>query len=203
MRVLAALCGLLNAADLSAGPLEVSISQALSLLEVVASNKTTPSVAVAKVPTTLDIVHPSAEKTVKATASTPTTLDVAQPKPVASPAAPVAQAAVVHKTHTLTKDEKIAALERQAKGMEEMLSGLKEQHKKSVNKNGFMDNKVMSDVDKKMWKSFDDWDQHSYDKTRVGAVMVISKLKNAIHFLKKGDEQGLLNVIEGMKDMQR
>mmetsp|Transcript_14420 Transcript_14420/g.32810 ORF Transcript_14420/g.32810 Transcript_14420/m.32810 type:complete len:219 (+) Transcript_14420:100-756(+) len=218
MRVLASLCGLLTAADFSVGHLESSISQALSLLEVVATNKTSPPAA-AKVPATLDVVRPAAAEkavtvhasttldvahpAVKPASSSPTTLDVSQPKAVAKAAEPVSQAAVAHKTHTLTKEEKIDALERQAKGMEEILSGLKEQHKKSVDKSGFMNNKVMSEVDKKMWKSWDEWDQHSYDKTRVGAVMVISKLKNAIHFLKKGDEQGLLNVIEGMKDMQR
>merc|ERR1719399_2838896 len=48
----------------------------------------------------------------------------------------------------------------------------------------------MSDADKKMWDHFDDWNHRMNQKTKVGSLDVISKIKHAVHFIKKGAMSG-------------
>eukprot|EP00448_Togula_jolla_P022485 CAMPEP_0170590918 /NCGR_PEP_ID=MMETSP0224-20130122/12125_1 /TAXON_ID=285029 /ORGANISM="Togula jolla, Strain CCCM 725" /LENGTH=183 /DNA_ID=CAMNT_0010914745 /DNA_START=64 /DNA_END=615 /DNA_ORIENTATION=+ len=48
----------------------------------------------------------------------------------------------------------------------------------------------MKPADRAMMEKMDAWDKRMNEKTRLGAMDVISKLKNAIHFVKKGALQG-------------
>eukprot|EP00421_Protoceratium_reticulatum_P050573 CAMPEP_0168445432 /NCGR_PEP_ID=MMETSP0228-20121227/45564_1 /TAXON_ID=133427 /ORGANISM="Protoceratium reticulatum, Strain CCCM 535 (=CCMP 1889)" /LENGTH=190 /DNA_ID=CAMNT_0008459911 /DNA_START=34 /DNA_END=606 /DNA_ORIENTATION=- len=66
----------------------------------------------------------------------------------------------------------------------------------------------MKPADRAMMEKMDDWDQRMNRKTRLGAMDVISKLKNTIHLIKKGalrgnaDAQASLNkVLEKMGAM--
>mmetsp|Transcript_23325 Transcript_23325/g.51301 ORF Transcript_23325/g.51301 Transcript_23325/m.51301 type:complete len:186 (+) Transcript_23325:63-620(+) len=185
MRVLSVLVAVGTALKLQ---LMDPVARAVALLEEFAPNATVAN-ATKTNPTTLDVIKPSVTTNAEAAKVT---------KPV------VANAEVATAHHTMTAEEKIAALEAQVAHLEDNQKQLKVQHKRSQEShNKLVKNSRLSAVDQQMEEKFDQWDQHSYEKTRVGGTMVISKLKNAIHFLKKGDEQGLLNVIEGMKDLTR
>merc|ERR1712232_477944 len=66
----------------------------------------------------------------------------------------------------------------------------------------------MKEKDQEMMNKFDDWSERMNRKTRLGAMDVISKLENAIHFVKKGAlsgnadaEKGLNAVLEKMGNM--
>mmetsp|Transcript_51847 Transcript_51847/g.148687 ORF Transcript_51847/g.148687 Transcript_51847/m.148687 type:complete len:173 (+) Transcript_51847:82-600(+) len=64
--------------------------------------------------------------------------------------------------------------------------------------------------DKAMMESMDEWSHRSNEKAKVGALDVMSKLKNAIHLIKKGAlsgnadaEKKLGDVLQHMSDMAR
>merc|ERR1719281_322947 len=67
---------------------------------------------------------------------------------------------------------------------------------------------VKSQADKAMLAKMDEWSERMNRKTRLGAMDVLSKLENAIHFVKKGAlkgnadaEKNLNNVLEKMGSM--
>merc|ERR1719498_902807 len=86
--------------------------------------------------------------------------------------------------------------------------GKAEKLRKSKNKD-FMSHMKGKDAD--MMKKFDEWSERSNRKAEVGALDVMSKLKNAIHLIKKGaltgenkDAQNRLNdVLQSMGQMMR
>merc|ERR1719387_1641432 len=59
----------------------------------------------------------------------------------------------------------------------------------------------MSDADKKMWDHFDDWNHRMNQKTKVGSLDVISKIKHAVHFIKKGAMSGDEDAAKGLEDV--
>ena len=68
----------------------------------------------------------------------------------------------------------------------------------------------MKGKDADMLKSMDEWDERMNKKTEVGALNVLSKLKNAIHLIKKGALAGdkasndrLQDVLKSMGQMAR
>eukprot|EP00747_Dinoflagellata_sp_TGD_P163516 gnl/TRDRNA2_/TRDRNA2_182261_c0_seq1.p1 gnl/TRDRNA2_/TRDRNA2_182261_c0~~gnl/TRDRNA2_/TRDRNA2_182261_c0_seq1.p1 ORF type:complete len:177 (+),score=69.46 gnl/TRDRNA2_/TRDRNA2_182261_c0_seq1:76-606(+) len=71
--------------------------------------------------------------------------------------------------------------------------------------------KTMKGKDAEMMKKFDEWSERSNRKAEIGALDVMSKLKNAIHLIKKGaltgenkDAQNRLNdVLQSMGQMVR
>eukprot|EP00747_Dinoflagellata_sp_TGD_P211637 gnl/TRDRNA2_/TRDRNA2_84857_c0_seq2.p1 gnl/TRDRNA2_/TRDRNA2_84857_c0~~gnl/TRDRNA2_/TRDRNA2_84857_c0_seq2.p1 ORF type:complete len:187 (-),score=77.21 gnl/TRDRNA2_/TRDRNA2_84857_c0_seq2:115-633(-) len=86
--------------------------------------------------------------------------------------------------------------------------GKAEKQRAGKNKD-FMSHMKGKDAD--MMKKFDEWSERSNRKAEVGALDVMSKLKNAIHLIKKGaltgdnkDAQNRLNdVLQSMGQMVR
>jgi len=61
--------------------------------------------------------------------------------------------------------------------------------------------KKMSSKDKKMWDQFSEWDHRMNQKSLAGARDILSKLKNAVHFIKKGALQGDAKAHQGLDDV--
>merc|ERR1719408_1143420 len=59
----------------------------------------------------------------------------------------------------------------------------------------------MSDADKMMWDKFDQWNHRMNQKTKVGSLDVISKIKHAVHFIKKGAMSGDADAAKGLEDV--
>merc|ERR1712166_1324775 len=66
----------------------------------------------------------------------------------------------------------------------------------------------MDSKDAAMMSKFDEWSERMNKKTRLGAMDVLSKLKNAVHLIKKGaltgdkkSEDSLNKVLESMGQM--
>merc|ERR1719159_1515944 len=70
--------------------------------------------------------------------------------------------------------------------------------------------KALPEKDQKMMDSMDEWSARMHQKAKMGAMNVMSKLKNAIHLIKKGalngnDEAGakLEDVLKQMSTLSR
>jgi len=61
----------------------------------------------------------------------------------------------------------------------------------------------MSDKDKKVWDQFGEWDRRMTQKSLAGANDILSKLKNAVHFIKKGALQGDSKAHDGLEDVMK
>ena len=59
----------------------------------------------------------------------------------------------------------------------------------------------MKDKDKEMWENFDKWNHRMNEKTKVGSMDVISKIKHAVHFIKKGAMTGDKDAMSGLEDV--
>merc|ERR1719287_298365 len=59
----------------------------------------------------------------------------------------------------------------------------------------------MSSADKKMWDNFDDWNHRMNEKTEVRSLDVVSKIKKAMHFIKKGAMSGDAQAAEQLQDV--
>merc|ERR1719253_596384 len=59
----------------------------------------------------------------------------------------------------------------------------------------------MSDADKKMWDNFDSWNHRMNEKTQVGSMDVVSKIKKAMHFIKKGAMSGNDSAADALQDV--
>merc|ERR1719263_2391463 len=57
---------------------------------------------------------------------------------------------------------------------------------------------VKSQADKAMLAKMDEWSERMNRKTRLGAMDVLSKLENAIHFVKKGALKGNTQAKQGL-----
>merc|ERR1719230_615727 len=78
-----------------------------------------------------------------------------------------------------------------------------DEKKKKMQLKGHMNSK-----DQAMKKKFDEWSERMNKKTKLGAMDVLSKLKNAVHLIKKGaltgdkkSSDGLNKVLESMGQM--
>ena len=60
---------------------------------------------------------------------------------------------------------------------------------------------MMKDKDKEMWENFDKFNHRMNEKTKVGSLDVISKIKHAVHFIKKGAMSGDQNAMAGLEDV--
>merc|ERR1719313_503953 len=60
---------------------------------------------------------------------------------------------------------------------------------------------TMSAADKKMWDNFDDWNHRMNQKTEVRSLDVVSKIKKAMHFIKKGAMSGDAKAAEQLQDV--
>lgn len=61
--------------------------------------------------------------------------------------------------------------------------------------------KKMSEKDKKKWDQFSEWDHRMNQKSLAGARDILSKLKNAVHFIKKGALQGSSKAHDGLENV--
>eukprot|EP00397_Hematodinium_sp_SG-2012_P054413 GEMP01065604.1.p1 GENE.GEMP01065604.1~~GEMP01065604.1.p1 ORF type:complete len:152 (+),score=45.56 GEMP01065604.1:162-617(+) len=73
-----------------------------------------------------------------------------------------------------------------------------EQQKEKTGKNQNFREK-MSAKDKAIWDQFNQWDHRMNQKSLAGARDILSKLKNAVHLIKKGALQGDQKAHEGLE----
>mmetsp|Transcript_59146 Transcript_59146/g.150208 ORF Transcript_59146/g.150208 Transcript_59146/m.150208 type:complete len:173 (+) Transcript_59146:97-615(+) len=117
------------------------------------------------------------------------------------------------KNATKAKQEAvIASLEAEVDKLSENVVKLKD-IEKSETKHQDASDRLKSSLkgkDKAMMESMDEWSHRSNEKAKVGALDVMSKLKNAIHLIKKGAlsgnadaEKKLGDVLQHMSDMAR
>merc|ERR1719503_108398 len=106
----------------------------------------------------------------------------------------------------------VKVLEDQEKMLEKNLaqiSSLEKQERSKDSKEKSQQLKAhMSGKDAAMMSKFDEWSERMNKKTRLGAMDVLSKLKNAVHLIKKGalsgdkkSEASLNKVLESMGQM--
>merc|ERR1719247_2117671 len=76
--------------------------------------------------------------------------------------------------------------------MRKLSKSAEEQSKKAKLQNS------MKAPDAAMMAKFDKWDDRMNQKSRLGAMDVISKLKGAIHFIKKGALSGNADAQKGL-----
>merc|ERR1719310_25419 len=111
------------------------------------------------------------------------------------------------------EDKVVKVLEQQVDAMNKNVANLKEMDKKEHSeeekkKQGSLQ-ASMKPADQAMMAKMNQWSERMNRKTRLGAMDVISKLENAIHFVKKGAlsgkdpeaEKGLNNVLAKMGQM--
>jgi len=110
----------------------------------------------------------------------------AAPAVKAAPAAPAARK-VVSKTKEAAV---LGSLEEQVKKLESNVQAItkmdKSEHSAEAKKTAHELRSHMKGADQKMLDKMDEWGSRMNRKTRLGAMDVISKLKNAIHLVKKG-----------------
>jgi hypothetical protein len=75
----------------------------------------------------------------------------------------------------------------------------KDERKHAANSN--ITSMMKSDKDKEMWQNFDKWNHRMNEKTKVGSMDVISKIKHAVHFIKKGAMSGDKDAMAGLEDV--
>mmetsp|Transcript_42320 Transcript_42320/g.67023 ORF Transcript_42320/g.67023 Transcript_42320/m.67023 type:complete len:189 (-) Transcript_42320:47-613(-) len=93
----------------------------------------------------------------------------------------------------VTKEQEanvLTSLEKQVEKLEGNVAKISEMDKKEHSADAEKKNQElkdhMKDADKAMLDKMDEWGKRMNRKTRLGAMDVISKLKNAIHLVKKG-----------------
>merc|ERR1719253_398878 len=88
----------------------------------------------------------------------------------------------------------LTSLEAQVNKLESSVQSISKMDKAEHTKQAEEKNKQlrahMKGADQKMLDKMDDWGKRMNRKTRLGAMDVISKLKNAIHLVKKGALSG-------------
>jgi len=106
----------------------------------------------------------------------------------------------------------IASLEAEVDKLGKNVQSIKELEKKEQASKGSVDRLkgTLKGKDKEMMESMDQWSNRMNEKAKVGAMNVMSKLKNAIHLIKKGalsgngDAENRLNdVLKHMSAMAR
>merc|ERR1719271_2190041 len=101
------------------------------------------------------------------------------------------------------KEDIIKALTMQEQAIEKNEVAIKKmdkEQKKDEKKKEQLE-KAMKPADKEMFEKFDQWDHRMNQKSQVGALDVMSKLKGAIHFIKKGALDGNAKAEEGLNDV--
>jgi len=126
--------------------------------------------------------------------------------PVALTAAEKEAASADHKKTVMDQLEKLAEhLQDNEKKIAAMDKKDQADHEK-----GTADNitKTMSPADAAMWANFNEFNHRMNEKTKVHSLDVISKIKHAVHFIKKGGmgddadaAKGLQDVIASMGEM--
>merc|ERR1719461_1510262 len=118
------------------------------------------------------------------------------------------------KNMTKTKQEAVVdTLESEITKLTANVNNIKKmemKEKQEANTTASLKEHMKNSKDKAMLESMDRWSERANEKARIGALNVISKLKNAIHLVKKGALSGntkaadnLANVLKQMTAMSR
>jgi len=115
----------------------------------------------------------------------------------------VAAASALQLPKNATKQEQvkiITSLESQVSKLETNIVAIKtmDKHDKTLHKDSKALQAGMKGNDAAMMTKFDEWDHRMNQKTRVGAMNVLSNLKNCIHFIKKGALSGDKDAASGL-----
>merc|ERR550525_97437 len=120
----------------------------------------------------------------------------------------------VPKNMTKTKQEAVVdTLESEITKLTENVNNIKKmetKEKQEANTTASLKEHMKDSKDKAMIDQMSRWSEHANEKARIGALNVISKLKNAVHLVKKGALTGndkaaenLANVLKQMTAMSR
>jgi len=135
------------------------------------------------------------------------------PAALAAPAAPAAKAALAapaapaaRKVVSKTKEAAVlGSLEEQVKKLEGNVQAIakmdKSEHSAGAQKTAKELRSHMKGADQKMLDKMDEWGSRMNRKTRLGAMDVISKLKNAIHLVKKGALTGNKDAADSLNNV--
>ena len=118
------------------------------------------------------------------------------------------------KNMTKTKQEAVVdTLESEITKLTANVNNIKKmemKEKQEANTTASLKEHMKDSKDKAMLDSMNRWSEHANEKARIGAMNVISKLKNAVHLVKKGALNGngqaadnLANVLKQMTAMSR
>merc|ERR1719424_134872 len=99
----------------------------------------------------------------------------------------------------------LASLDAQVKKLEENVASISKMDKAEHTKDAEAKTKSLKDhmkgADKAMLDKMDEWGKRMNRKTRLGAMDVISKLKNAMHLVKKGALTGNKEASESLNNV--
>jgi len=99
----------------------------------------------------------------------------------------------------------LTALEAQVKSLQDNVAKISAMDKGEHTKEAEAKNKDlrshMKGADQAMLDKMDDWGKRMNRKTRLGAMDVLSKLKNAIHLVKKGALSGNKDASDSLNDV--
>merc|ERR1719421_986257 len=125
----------------------------------------------------------------------------AKEEPKATPAKAEAKATPAKAESKVPKKKDPAQQKMVIDQLMKLAANLQSNEKKIVEKDKEKLKANMSDADKKMWDHFDDWNHRMNQKTKVGSLDVISKIKHAVHFIKKGAMSGDTDAAKGLEDV--
>jgi hypothetical protein len=175
--------------------------EALSLLQSVVEPAKTeePKAKEAKVeaakPEAAKAAEPKAEKAAEPKAEKAS-------KPEAAKAATKPEAKKAKKADPAHQKAVVDQLTKLAESLEANEKKIVEMDKAETNRTAHTNiTASMKDSDKAMWENFDKWNHRMNEKTKVGSLDVISKIKHAVHFIKKGAMGGNDDAMKGLEDV--
>merc|ERR1719324_1432177 len=158
------------------------------------------------------VVKPEDKKAVAEKATTPAKAEASKAAPAAKAESKTPKAAPAAKADAKAAAPKTESKEHQQLVVDQLMklaSNLESNEKKIVQMDKEEQERssksnitsMMKDKDKEMWQNFDKWNHRMNEKTKVGSLDVISKIKHTVHFIKKGAMSGDKDAMAGLEDV--